>query len=217
MSNPAGWYPQPDGQQRYWDGELWTEHYAPGPAGNRSPAPDQSAGSLRSDIADAKKRMRTKSGGGRELKKLESYVDAEEHVDRILTGTYGKGNGILVLTDRRLVFLKDGMMSKTTEDFVLRNVTSVSWNSGMMFGTIIITTAGARAEITMVNKGDGKELVDIVRTRLSAVQTPVAAPTHQSASPSSLDQLKQLGELRDAGILTEEEFGTKKASILARM
>lgn len=30
MSNPAGWYPQPDGRQRYWDGELWTEHFAPG-------------------------------------------------------------------------------------------------------------------------------------------------------------------------------------------
>lgn len=30
MSTPEGWYPQPDGQQRYWDGELWTEHFAPG-------------------------------------------------------------------------------------------------------------------------------------------------------------------------------------------
>ena len=30
MSSPAGWYPQPDGQQRYWDGELWTDHFGPG-------------------------------------------------------------------------------------------------------------------------------------------------------------------------------------------
>ena len=30
MSNPAGWYPQADGQQRYWDGEQWTENFAPG-------------------------------------------------------------------------------------------------------------------------------------------------------------------------------------------
>lgn len=26
----AGWYPQPDGQLRYWDGRQWTEHFAPG-------------------------------------------------------------------------------------------------------------------------------------------------------------------------------------------
>ncbi len=29
-SAPAGWYPQSDGQQRYWDGEQWTENFAPG-------------------------------------------------------------------------------------------------------------------------------------------------------------------------------------------
>ena len=28
MSSPAGWYPQPDGRQRYWDGERWTDHFA---------------------------------------------------------------------------------------------------------------------------------------------------------------------------------------------
>src|SRR5665811_1239082 len=32
MSTPAGWYPQPDGQQRYWDGEQWTEHFVPNAA-----------------------------------------------------------------------------------------------------------------------------------------------------------------------------------------
>lgn len=28
---PAGWYPDPDdaGQQRYWDGQAWTEHRTP--------------------------------------------------------------------------------------------------------------------------------------------------------------------------------------------
>ena len=30
MSTPAGWYPQEDGRQRYWDGAAWTEHFAPG-------------------------------------------------------------------------------------------------------------------------------------------------------------------------------------------
>jgi hypothetical protein len=32
MSSPAGWYSQPDGQQRYWDGQQWTEDFAPGGA-----------------------------------------------------------------------------------------------------------------------------------------------------------------------------------------
>ncbi|XHM63343.1 SHOCT domain-containing protein [Streptomyces nigra] len=32
-----------------------------------------------------------------------------------------------------------------------------------------------------------------------------------------MEQLRQLAELRDAGILAEEEFTSKKAEILARM
>ena len=37
MSTPAGWYPQSDGRQRYWDGAQWTEHFAPGTAEASAP------------------------------------------------------------------------------------------------------------------------------------------------------------------------------------
>jgi hypothetical protein len=33
-----GWYPTPDGQQRYWDGRQWTEHVAPGAVGQHARA-----------------------------------------------------------------------------------------------------------------------------------------------------------------------------------
>lgn len=38
---------------------------------------------------------------------------------------------------------------------------------------------------------------------------PVAAP-----APSSIDQLKELAELKSQGILTDEEFAAQKAKIL---
>jgi Protein of unknown function (DUF2510) len=41
--NPAGWYPQPDGQQRYWDGQRWTGHRAQGIAVVSLPAKDHRA------------------------------------------------------------------------------------------------------------------------------------------------------------------------------
>jgi hypothetical protein len=44
-------------------------------------------------------------------------------------------------------------------------------------------------------------------------------PPAQAAAPPSaadpIEQLKQLGELRDKGVLTEEEFAAQKAKILA--
>jgi hypothetical protein len=32
-----------------------------------------------------------------------------------------------------------------------------------------------------------------------------------------IDQIRKLGELRDAGVLTQEEFDAKKAALLARL
>ncbi|WP_442934915.1 SHOCT domain-containing protein [Micromonospora sp. CPCC 205558] len=52
---------------------------------------------------------------------------------------------------------------------------------------------------------DGETGAGVHRGRLSA------APVDPIA------QLRQLGELRDAGILTDVEFTTKKAEILSRL
>ncbi len=43
---------------------------------------------------------------------------------------------------------------------------------------------------------------------------PAAAPPATTDVAAQLEQLKQLGELRDAGVLTEAEFEVKKAQIL---
>ncbi|MDT0156132.1 DUF2510 domain-containing protein [Microbacterium sp. ARD32] len=41
MSTPAGWYDDGSGRQRWWDGQQWTEHYAP--AGEQAAAADDAA------------------------------------------------------------------------------------------------------------------------------------------------------------------------------
>ncbi|MGW4339930.1 SHOCT domain-containing protein [Rhodococcus koreensis] len=44
---------------------------------------------------------------------------------------------------------------------------------------------------------------------------PPAQPAPQAGGTDRIAALKQLGELRDQGVLTEEEFNTEKARILA--
>ena len=43
---------------------------------------------------------------------------------------------------------------------------------------------------------------------------PPAAPAAGGMSPGAIDELKQLGELHDNGVLTDEEFAAQKAKIL---
>ncbi len=52
----------------------------------------------------------------------------------------------------------------------------------------------------------------IERSKPQVITVQSAAP---AAAPTKLEQLKQLGELRDAGILSPEEFEAEKAKIMA--
>lgn len=45
---------------------------------------------------------------------------------------------------------------------------------------------------------------------------PQAPAAPQGGGPSTLEQLKQLGELKDQGVLTDEEFAAQKAKLLAQ-
>ena len=44
---------------------------------------------------------------------------------------------------------------------------------------------------------------------------PAAAPPPAAAGPDPIEQLKELGQLHQQGILTDEEFAAQKAKILA--
>jgi hypothetical protein len=44
---------------------------------------------------------------------------------------------------------------------------------------------------------------------------PVAAAPPAASTSAMIDELKQLGELRSQGILTEDEFAAQKAKLLA--
>jgi Short C-terminal domain len=51
--------------------------------------------------------------------------------------------------------------------------------------------------------------------QMAAAAAPPPAPA-PAAAPDTMAQLQQLGELKAAGILTEEEFAAQKAKILAQ-
>lgn len=178
----------------------------------------------RPDVDAAAERMDTKLGSKREIKKLIEHLWDTEKVEILVGGTYGGGMGLLALTNSRLVFLRDSWTSEVIEDFPLDKVTSVQWKSGMLTGSVIIFASGNKSEIKNLSKAGGKALTDSVRGSISnlpnqsALQTP---DPHNTASPSPgvdpVAQIKQLGELRDTGVLTDEEFASKKAEILSRI
>lgn len=51
---------------------------------------------------------------------------------------------------------------------------------------------------------------------VQAPPPPPPPPAPAAEAPDMLEQLQKLGELRAAGVLTEEEFAAQKAKILAQ-
>lgn len=111
-----------------------------------------------------------------------------------------------------------------TEMIPIKSISSVTTSrDGMMNSKVSVITAGNTIDFR-VSHAEAKVVKDTL-TRLilggpigatapapAAVATPAASP----AQPDLTAQLQQLASLRDAGILTEEEFTAKKAELLAR-
>lgn len=162
------------------------------------------ADDIRTDIAEAKSRMHVRMKGGREIKRLVEHLWQGETVDRMTVAKHGLGKGVIVLTNRRVFFIQQGMLAHKIEDFPIDRVTSVELSSGWATGSLSVSVPGNKAVFVNVNKHDGKDMADLIRSRIGS-------------APDVMAQLRELGELRDAGVVTPEEFEAKKAELLKRL
>ncbi len=170
----------------------------------------------------ASKKLNTKLGVRKELRKLTDLLGEDEEVLNLARGQYDGKLGLVVVTDRRIVFTEQGMMRSRLEDFPYEKISSVQTGTSVMSGKLTIFASGNKAEIKDVMPKDRvNEIGDYVRTRIgsgpSAPAVETSAPPSAPAGASPMEQLKQLGELRDAGVVTPEEFEAKKAELLGRM
>lgn len=116
-----------------------------------------------------------------------------------------------------------------TEMIPVKSMTSITTKrDGLMNSKVSIITSGntvdfrvSHSEATIVKETLTKLMIGEKPDPVvapAAAAAPVAAPPAPPAPPVDITaQLQQLASLRDAGILTEEEFTTKKAELLARL
>jgi hypothetical protein len=76
------------------------------------------------------------------------------------------------------------------------------------------TTVSNRVSRRQANKWGEEEAAQAPPAE-AAPAPAAAAPAAPEPGPSMLDQLKQLGELKTQGVLTEDEFNAQKAKLLA--
>lgn len=140
------------------------------------------------------------------------------------------------VTIRRTGFNARMSVGKGEKRLPLSSITAVQWKpaGALVNGFIQFTVPGgnesrSRAGSQTTNAVKDENSVVFIKKQMpafeelrAAIEQAIAdrgrpAAPAAPAAPDHLQQLKQLGELRDAGILSEQEFEAKKAEILGRL
>ena len=165
----------------------------------------------------------TKAGAGtflhrKEVKELPHILWEDEHLEKIVEGWYNNGTGILVASNKRLIFIDKGLIyGLRVEDFPYDKITSIQYKTGLLLGEITIFASGNNATIQSILKGMVKPFAEYARARITHKTEHASAPPTSSPAPDDvISKLEKLAALKERGILTEEEFLEQKAIILTR-
>jgi len=118
-----------------------------------------------------------------------------------------------------------GMLAGGPEDvevIPMKSISSVQARRGAWYHDVTVFASG-NTIVFSVDAADAEKLRGLIMDQVlggSGHAASPAAPPAEPAAPSGdalIEQIRKLGELRDAGILTPEEFESKKADLLGRL
>lgn len=152
----------------------------------------------------------------KEIRELPNIISEDEKIIYLVEGRNKttKHHIILVGTDRRLIFIdKEFMYGLKVEDYSYDKIASIQYETSFLLASIDVNISGDIVEIDGVGKYEAELFCEKVRDFMSR-RKDFSQP---KSEPTILDQLEQLGRLKDSGVLTEEEFSEQKKKLLEKL
>ncbi len=114
-----------------------------------------------------------------------------------------------------------GMLAGGAEDVEViptKSVSSVQVRRGAWYHDVTVYASGNTIVMSM-DATDAEKLRGLVMEQVlrGSSAPPASAEPAAAAGDAIIDQIKKLAELRDAGIISAEEFESKKADLLGRI
>lgn len=134
-----------------------------------------------------------------------------------------------VLLDRELLgvaqnvkkFYLEDIISMSTEQANAESLTVTLLNAALSLCDLIIHTAGTGLKIQTLSVTEAERVVEIYnkykRLAREEAKKPIAVIQSAPSQQDPLEQLEKLQKLMDAGIISQEEFSTKKAELLSKI
>ena len=149
----------------------------------------------------------------KEIHELPDILSVDEKIVYLVEGRNKINNHhiILVATDRRVIFVdKEFMYGLKVEDFSYSKISSIQYETALLLASIDIHVADDVVEIDGVGKYYAELFCEKVRDFMAHPEEYVQA----KSEPTVLDQLEQLGRLKENGVLSEEEFNDQKKKLI---
>lgn len=165
------------------------------------------------EIAElAKAKLSHRLGVRKELKQLPSLLQEGEPVLNMAAGQYDGRQGLIVATDRRVIFYEKGLGRSRQEDFGFSKISSVQSETGRLSGKLIIFASGNKAVIdSILPKERAPELGDYLRTKIADGES------HAPVAESPAARLRRLEEMRGQGLITDGEYEDRRRAIIAEL
>lgn len=163
--------------------------------------------------------MRDRIGGGVDPAHIPEAKSKFFHSDESLVAIFlGSDPGLgffkqyLIITDQRVIFWKRGV-TEVNKIFSYDDIGAAGEYRSILSNGVELNIKGAKEIFPYMNIPDLSLAVSLIREFMHLNKNrPVG--TVQISIP---DQIKKLAELRDSGILTEQEFTMKKTELLKRL
>ena len=124
-----------------------------------------------------------------------------------------KTAGVLLVTSKRILHCAKVLFNTKVEQISLENINNFETKGGLIFSVLRIQSMTNVMEID-VPKWETDRVSRIIS---EAIEKTKSSKTPQNKDDDVIEKLKQLGELRNSGVLTDEDFSKKKAELLSRI
>ncbi|MCV6575960.1 MAG: PH domain-containing protein [Cohaesibacter sp.] len=161
--------------------------------------------------------IRDTTGVKKEIRSLPDILEEDEVILGLVAGLTNGNSWLAIVTQYRVVMIDVGLLVRfQRKEVQLKDIKSIETKAGLLSGTIEIKSNAVTLQIEKAFPADGVKFIAAVKEAVAKAQKP---DRDIAEGPSAFEtditaQLSKLGELKAAGILSEEEFTKAKSKIL---
>lgn len=158
------------------------------------------------------------------FKLIEGALMPEEYVLTIFEGLHNyrsitnhDNNFAYAITNKRIIMAQKRMIGSVVQSINIDNVNDITIGNGLLLGTITVDTTKECFNVC-VSKNRAQKIHSLIHQTLERLKSSKIESTQQKNSSGTNDsisnQLVELKNLLDMGVITQDDFDAKKKQLL---